>query len=149
MVRTTSYSLPENLHEHIDVVQPTTMFGRFKRDRSTIVWIDEKAEDTIEEAQSFVTSIVDSVSGSVVDASCNTTITIKCLKQLYNAVGFCAKPGRNNSIGITGYLEENANIQDLQSFYADQRPDALNSSFRFLSVAGVFQIFLFNGHCVE
>ncbi|KAG6899605.1 hypothetical protein C0993_008766 [Termitomyces sp. T159_Od127] len=136
MVRTTSYSLPENLHEHIDVVQPTTMFGRFRRDRSTISWPDEEVEGPAQIAQSLATSLVDAVSGSVVDASCNTTITIHCLKQLYNAVGFCPKPGRNNSIGITGYLEQFANLQDLQSFYTDQRPDALNSSFRFLSVNG-------------
>ncbi|KAG6861868.1 hypothetical protein C0995_011165 [Termitomyces sp. Mi166 len=136
IVRTTSYSLPENLHEHIDVVQPTTMFGRFKRDRSTIVWLDEEAEETVQKAQSFATSITDPVSGSVVDPSCNTTITVNCLKQLYNAVGFTPKPASNNSIGITGYLEEFANKQDLQSFFADQRPDALNSSFRFLSVKG-------------
>ncbi|KAG6891682.1 hypothetical protein C0992_010085 [Termitomyces sp. T32_za158] len=135
MVRTTGYSLPENLHEHIDVVQPTTMFGRFKRDRSTIVWPDEKEEEPVQKAQSFAPSIEDPVSGSVVDPSCNATITITCLKQLYNAVGFCAT-GSNNSIGVTGYLEEFANLQDLQSFYADQRPDALNSSFRFLSVKG-------------
>ncbi|KAG5340417.1 hypothetical protein C0989_001657 [Termitomyces sp. Mn162] len=132
MVRTTSYSLPENLHEHIDVVQPTTMFGRFKRDRSTIVWLDEEAEETVQKAQSLTTSVTDPSFGAV-DAGCNTTITIKCLKQLYNAVNFHPKSAKNNSIGITGYLEEFANIQDLQSFYADQRPDALNSSFRFLS----------------
>lgn len=149
MVRTTSYSLPENLHEHIDLVQPTTMFGRFRRDRSTIVWLNETVEETVQKAQSFATSIMDPVSGSVVDASCNATITIKCLKQLYNAVDFCPKPGRNNSIGITGYLEQFANLQDLQSFYTDQRPDALNSSFRFLSVNGWFQNFLFYGHYVE
>ncbi|KAG6910773.1 hypothetical protein DXG01_007660 [Tephrocybe rancida] len=131
MVRTTIYSLPENLHRHIDLVQPTTMFGRFKRDKSTIVWLDEAVEETVQKAATITTA-----SGVVVDASCNTTITIKCLQQLYNAVGFVPKPAKKNSIGITGYLEEFANIQDLQSFYADQRPDALNTSFKFLSVKG-------------
>ncbi|PFH51348.1 hypothetical protein AMATHDRAFT_142954, partial [Amanita thiersii Skay4041] len=27
LVRTTSYSLPKGLHEHVDVIQPTTMFA--------------------------------------------------------------------------------------------------------------------------
>ncbi|KAG6910783.1 hypothetical protein DXG01_007671 [Tephrocybe rancida] len=136
MVRTTRYSLPENLHRHIDLVQPTTMFGRFKRDKSTIVWLDDTVKETAPKAQSLAAATITTPSGAVVDASCNTTITIKCLQQLYNAVGFVPKQTKENSIGITGYLEEFANIQDLQSFYADQRPDALNTSFTFLSVNG-------------
>lgn len=73
---------------------------------------------------------------------------------MYNAVGFTPSAA-GNSIGITGYLvragipsfwiknanpripqEQFANNQDLQSFFADQRPDALNSTFKFISVAG-------------
>ncbi len=41
-------------------------------------------------------------SGVTVDASCNTTITVSCLKQLYNAVGVVGSGA--SSIGITGYL---------------------------------------------
>ncbi|GLB34136.1 putative tripeptidyl peptidase [Lyophyllum shimeji] len=133
IVRTTSYSLPENLHEHIDLVQPTTMFGQFKEMKSTIVWSD----DTEAPSQSKnVASIHNPATGVPVDASCNKTITIKCLQQLYNAVGFTPTQLSKNTIGITGYLEEFANLQDLQSFYAEQRPDALNSSFEFISVKG-------------
>ncbi|RDB20085.1 Tripeptidyl-peptidase sed3 [Hypsizygus marmoreus] len=132
IVRTTSYSLPENLHAHIDLVQPTTMFGRFKGLKSTIVWPDEA--EAPPQLKTLV-GTVNTASGAIVDASCNTTITIKCLQQLYNAVGFTPKILKN-SIGITGYLEQFANIQDLQSFYAEQRPDALNSSFKFISVKG-------------
>jgi len=70
----------------------------------------------------------------MVDPTCNTTITISCLKQLYNATSYQAQ-GRG-SVGITGYLEEFANIQDLQSFFAEQRPDAVGTNFTFFSVAG-------------
>ncbi|KAF8076736.1 subtilisin-like protein [Lyophyllum atratum] len=133
IVRTTSYSLPENLHQHIELVQPTTMFGQFKELKSTIVWADDDAAP----AQSKnVAPIHNPSTGVPVDASCNKTITIKCLQQLYNAVGFTPTQLGNNSIGITGYLEQFANIQDLQSFYAEQRPDALNSSFEFIPVKG-------------
>ncbi|KAF5388188.1 hypothetical protein D9615_000691 [Tricholomella constricta] len=132
LVRTTSYSLPEHLHEHVELVQPTTMFGRFRRDKSTIVWADDSE---IAPVQTFAAKILDSVSGVAVDPTCKSTITIKCLQQLYNTVGYIPKH-KNNSIGITGYLEQFANKQDLQSFYAEQRPDALNSSFKFISVNG-------------
>lgn len=117
LVRTTSYSLPKYLHEHVEVVQPTTSFGRFKKQVSTLSII----EDAPLEAES----------------SCNKTITITCLQQLYNAVGYKPLADGGNRIGITAYLEQYANIQDLQSFYREQRPDALNTTFDYFSINGM------------
>ncbi|PPQ92359.1 hypothetical protein CVT25_008709 [Psilocybe cyanescens] len=134
LVRTTSYRLPAHLHGHIEMIQPTTMFGRFKTQRSTIFNIEEVPTKLLKSASEVGTIVADKATNVVVDASCNTTITISCLQQLYNAVGYIPSNNKRNSIGITGYLEQFANIQDLQSFFADQRPDALNSSFTFLSV---------------
>ncbi|KAG6828489.1 hypothetical protein H0H92_007804 [Tricholoma furcatifolium] len=130
LVRTTSYSLPEDLHEHVDVIQPTTMFGRLHGMKSTIIW-SEKAE-----ASSIVQNlapIYNAATGVTVDASCNSTITVTCLQQLYNAVGL-TPTAHGNSIAVTGYLEQFANFQDLQSFYADQVPAAVNSSFQVISI---------------
>ncbi|KAF9021533.1 tripeptidyl peptidase A [Hymenopellis radicata] len=127
LVRTTSYSLPDYLHPHIDVVQPTTLFGRWKNQNSHVI---------IEEDQTFAkeTSLLNT-QNTIVDPACNTSITIDCLLQLYNATGFTPS-ARDNSIGITGYLEQYANEADLQSFYADQVPKAVNSSFELISVKG-------------
>ncbi|KDR84041.1 hypothetical protein GALMADRAFT_693836 [Galerina marginata CBS 339.88] len=135
LVRTTSYSLPSNLHSHVDVIQPTTMFGRFKGQKSTIFKIED-APSLLDKVAEAVPIALGDATGVTVDPSCNTTITISCLQQLYNAVGYVPSANSRNSIGITGYLEEFANIQDLQSFFAEQRPDALNSSFDFQSVKG-------------
>ncbi|KAJ6561571.1 subtilisin-like protein [Mycena vulgaris] len=85
IVRTTSYSLPKSLHEHIELVQPTTMFGTFKKLKSTIHSI---SEDASIQSESLSPPIVDSATGVTVDATCNTTITITCLKEIYNAVGY-------------------------------------------------------------
>ncbi|KAJ3516147.1 hypothetical protein NLJ89_g1307 [Agrocybe chaxingu] len=131
LVRATSYSLPTNLHDHIDVVQRTTMFGRFKQHKSMVSFPGPDIE--ILESTPDIKPVVAAVTGVPVDASCNHTVTITCLQQLYNAVGYTPLANDSNSIAIT---EQFANIQDLQSFYADQRPDALNSSFAFISVAG-------------
>ncbi|KAG7098096.1 hypothetical protein E1B28_000070 [Marasmius oreades] len=132
-VRTTSYSLPDHLHAHIDVIQPTTMFARFKGMKTTI----HSVEDAVKEFQPpKLDSSLNADAHVPVDPTCNTTITISCLQQLYNAVGYTPSANINNSIGITGYLEQFANIQDLQSFYTEQRPDALNTSFNFVSVKG-------------
>jgi tripeptidyl-peptidase I len=43
-----------------------------------------------------------------------------------------------NHVAITSYLGQYANIADLQAFYEDQRPDAVNSSFHFVSVDGTY-----------
>jgi tripeptidyl-peptidase-1 len=48
---------------------------------------------------------IDIGNGIMVDPSCNTTITVDCLKQLYNATNFEGQG--KGSIGITGYLEQN------------------------------------------
>lgn len=76
------------------------------------------------------------VSGVTVDLSCNETVTVKCLQQLYNAVGYVPKILEKNRIGVTGFLEQYANIEDLNTFYADQVPQAVGTSFKFISVNG-------------
>ncbi|TDL29664.1 tripeptidyl peptidase A [Rickenella mellea] len=130
-VRTLKYSLPVDVHGHVELVQPTTMFSRTTGQKTTFRWSNQQAHEDVDTESSQITL----PNGIMVDASCNQTVTINCLKQLYNAVGFAPK-SKQNKIGITGYLGQFANIADLQLFYADQRPDALNSSFQFISVNG-------------
>jgi len=80
------------------------------------------------------------VSGVTVDPSCNETVTIKCLQQLYNAVGYVPKSSeKENRVGVAGFLEQYANIEDLNTFYADQVPQAVGSSFEFISVNGEWE----------
>lgn len=81
---------------------------------------------------------VSSATGGQVDASCNQTITITCIQQLYNAVGFTPSATNGNKIGITGYLEQFANFADLQTFYAQERPDASGSNFSVVSINSSF-----------
>lgn len=106
------------------------MFARMKKQRTTFRWSSHQDIPPFNETKIALPN------GIFVDASCNATVTINCLLELYNAVGFNASGSNENQIGITGYLEQFANIADLQLFYADQRPDALNSSFKFFPVAG-------------
>ena len=101
LVRTTSYSLPSHLHDHVDVIQPTTMFGRFKQHRSTVV---PAGPDAIIANFDSNAVAIDSGSGVTVNPSCNKTITIQCLQELYNAVGVVPSATINNSIAVTAYL---------------------------------------------
>ena len=138
LVRTTSYSVPEHLLEHIELIQPTTLFSRF-RGMKTSFHFDQK--DASSAASSNAPAIsVPSASGGQVDASCTTTITVSCLLQLYNAVGYTAEANTGNQIATTGYLDQFANIEDLQLFFADQVPQAVNSTFTLISVNGRFGV---------
>lgn len=120
----------------MEFIQPTTMFMRTKQHKTTFRWAESHSEVQTTPTEQKITL----PSGIDVDASCNRTITITCLQQLYNAVGFAPSADSGNEIGITGYLNQFANIADLQLFYADQRPDALNTSFTVFSVNGRCQI---------
>jgi tripeptidyl-peptidase-1 len=74
--------------------------------------------------------------GVLVDATCNRTVTILCLQQLYGALGYVPSDNVNNSIAVTGYLNDYPSTEDLQLFYADQRRDAINSTFESIQIKG-------------
>ncbi|KAH7909406.1 peptidase S8/S53 domain-containing protein [Hygrophoropsis aurantiaca] len=133
IIRTTSYSLPEILHEHIELIQPTTMFARFKAMKSTLHWA---GSSSLASSPGASTGTITGPAGNQVDASCNTTITLSCLRQIYNAVGYNTSAANGNKIGLTGYLGQFANIADLEMFYQDQNPAAYGSNFTFVSVNG-------------
>lgn len=94
---------------------------------------------------------VPSASNGQVDASCNSTITVTCLLELYNAVGFNASKTNGNKIGITGYLGEVANFADLQNFFAIERPEAVGTSFKFITINGMASLalqFIIRSSCI-
>ncbi|KAG1776444.1 hypothetical protein EV702DRAFT_926505, partial [Suillus placidus] len=75
-----SYSLPEILHDHVNLIQPTTMFASFKAFKSTLHWTNHTRPTDSSPSGSTITG----PAGNQVDASCNSMITILCLRQLYN-----------------------------------------------------------------
>ncbi|KAF8592730.1 subtilisin-like protein [Ramaria rubella] len=130
LVRTTSWSLPDHLHQHIDLVHPTTMF-RSIQPHATTFRLSNKAP-----GKAAVISIP-SDSPTAVDPSCNTTITPTCLLQLYNATQYKVQSAKKgNKIAISSYLGQFANIADLQQFFKMLRPEAVGSSFNVVSING-------------
>ncbi|PAV23333.1 subtilisin [Pyrrhoderma noxium] len=138
ITRTLSYSLPQILHEHIDLIEPTTVFDNLHEMRATY-HLTDKTESDLEvpgkdkEEHSFVTG----PAGQNISASCNTTITPSCLMQLYRTEGYVPRAAhKGNSIGVTGYLEQFVNFADLQTFYSLFRPDAVGFNVSVVSVNG-------------
>lgn len=130
VVRTLAYSLPRELHSHIDVVAPTTYFGTMRSMRATSF------------LQPEIKAIDNSVDNSTLDvdatvpSSCATTITPACLRALYNTVNYVPSQTSRNGLGVAGYLDEFANRADLQTFFQRFRPDAAGSSFTTVRVNG-------------
>jgi tripeptidyl-peptidase-1 len=77
--------------------------------------------------------------GNQIDASCNHTVTISCLRQLYNAVDYNMSATNGNELAVTGYLGQYANNMDLQQFYQLENPSACDSNYTFISIHGTLQ----------
>jgi len=131
VVRTTSWSLPDHLHEHIDLVHPTTMFrGGLQAKAATFRKLDKAPGEA-------AVMPIPASSPSAVDPSCSTTITPTCLLQLYNATQYTVQSAKKgNQIAIASYLGQFANIKDLEKFYQLLRPEAVGTNFTVVSVNG-------------
>ncbi|TFK46376.1 subtilisin-like protein [Heliocybe sulcata] len=141
VVRTLSYSLPRELHAHIDLVHPTTMFDRMKAMRATYM-LDAAlpATGTIEG------STVKGPAGQDIPLSCNTTVTPACLQALYRTAGYTPQAAdKGNKIGVAGWSKYGrgllpcpyyVNFADLQSFFTQFRPDAVGTNVTVVSVDG-------------
>ena len=114
IIRTTSYSLPSILHDHVTLVTPSTYFGYPKPlDKTSFVQrIEETVPDPVDGATSFASGGVN-VTRPVVDPTCDHQVTLSCLNALYN-ISYTPVSTESNSLGVVGYLDEFANHADLQ-----------------------------------
>ena len=111
LIRTTSYSLPSILHDHVTVVTPSTYFGRPQPLYKTS-FVQNIGGIITEADDGSVTKTTNSIS-SAVNQSCNNQITPSCLNALYN-ISYTPVSTKNNTLGVVGYLDEFANHADLQ-----------------------------------
>ena len=129
-VRTLSYSLPHELQSHIDLVQPTTSFARMQPNTLSL------------KSNTQAVNFTDLPDPSLNFAVCNEVITLKCLQILYGTNSYIPTAFDKNAIGITAYLGQFANQVDLTNFLTLERPEAVNTSFDFVSVNGIFLLLL-------
>lgn len=126
VLRTLAYKLPSSLHSHVDLVAPTIKFSTPSAHRSTLVdWPHE-------ESQSVGPKILE----NGISAACNTSITIDCLKDLYNLRNFTASSNPANQFALAGFLEEYAQHDDLQKFLSTYEPAAAKADFSTILING-------------
>ncbi|KAL8769239.1 MAG: hypothetical protein Q9209_004740 [Squamulea sp. 1 TL-2023] len=96
-LRTTQYSVPDSLVKHIDLISPTTFFGK------TTVQVPKTSPGS---------SLLES---RQVETGCATSITPGCLKQIYN-INYTPSGTTNSAIAFGSFLNQSARTQDLTLF---------------------------------
>jgi tripeptidyl-peptidase-1 len=119
--RTLQYSVPKELHDYIDMIQPTTRFGQIRPNRNQI--IDKE--------------YLGKAGTGLNVTSCNATITPTCLRQLYNFASYKVDAKAGSLFGINGFLEQYARFADLATFEAEYAPWAVGTNFTWTGVNGM------------
>ncbi|KAF5352136.1 hypothetical protein D9758_009234 [Tetrapyrgos nigripes] len=123
LVRTLQYSIPQDLLPHIDLVHPTTAFVRpLAKQPVMSVPIPGSA------------NLTERALGAPDD--CNGLVTPACLQSLY---GIPATPATqsSNMIGVSGFVNQFAQNEDLRNFLGSLRPDmSPDTTFTVQSIDG-------------
>lgn len=125
-LRTLSYSVPDEVAEHVDLVQPTTRFGQLGAKRSTIFDVE-----ILDDAAAVKVAAADATAAA---APCTSTVTPACLKAQYN-ISYTASPD-GNLVAFASYLEQYARYSDLQRFEEEQVPEAVGQNFSVTLING-------------
>lgn len=112
-LRTTQYSIPDNLAQHIDLITPTTYFDK------TVARALAKPSATRNHVL---------LTGRSVDPSCATTVAPSCIKDLYNIGNYTPNVSSGSSIGFSSFLGSSAHYAELAQFeaYFDIPPQNLS-----------------------
>lgn len=111
-LRTTQYSIPDHLVGDIDLISPTTYFGKSSAARTITSFRPSKRHATTT-ASKTTSKRASSVS---VDPSCQTLITPSCIKQLYSVGSYTADPKSGSRVGFGSFLNQSAIYLDLELF---------------------------------
>jgi tripeptidyl-peptidase-1 len=135
--RASEWSLPLHLHEHIDVVQPTTSFlslkaqfkswGAVGNDSGLASWWERTGK------QLYDSHTPDgSDHATQVAAVCNASfVTPKCLRTVYGTINYTVQAADKNSIAINNYLNETQRRDDAFEFLSRFRPEAKDAAQQF------------------
>ncbi|KAF9480336.1 subtilisin-like protein [Pholiota conissans] len=126
LTRTLSYSIPAVLKNYIQLIHPTTSFAIANR-LSAVVKTPTALKNSVE--------VIPRQSSS--DSICETSVTPQCLQELYGIPSNDNSSASGNTLGISGFLNQFANQEDLTVFLAAFRPDMNPSTnFSLLEVDG-------------
>lgn len=106
-LRTTAYSIPDDVAAHIDLISPTTYFGKTTTPPKMIGASRKR----------FVTNPrPTNTTNSKIDESCDFFVTPQCLKKTYNIGDYAADPKAGSKIGFGVFHNDSARVADLTLF---------------------------------
>lgn len=107
-IRTAAYSIPVDVAEHIQLIHPTTFFGKTQAFQPVHIGFSEEEESTedLERRQAPLP----------LDAGCRREITPNCLKQLYNVGDYKPLADSGSRIGFGSFLNQSSSASDLKLY---------------------------------
>ncbi|KAH0278244.1 tripeptidyl-peptidase 1 precursor, partial [Aureobasidium melanogenum] len=127
LIRAPEWSLPQALHNRIDLIQPTSSFFRTSKlasdampERGPIKWHKSWNQ------------------GTNLDGDIITATSLDCLRCLYGTLSYVPKVPDRNMIGVTNYLNETQARSDLRLYLEKFRPEAAGvaDTFQNVKIAG-------------
>ncbi|KAF3491078.1 tripeptidyl-peptidase 1 [Arthroderma uncinatum] len=122
-IRTLEYSVPASISAHVQMIQPTTLFGRQKPQNSLIIRPLTKDLESMS-VEEFAAS------------NCRSLVTTACLRELYGLGDRVTQARDDNILGVSGFLEEYAQYRDLELFLSRFEPSAKGFNFSEGLIAG-------------
>jgi tripeptidyl-peptidase-1 len=119
VLRTLEYSVPDDVAEHINLIQPTTRFAAIRENH--------------EVAHEIVGLQLASVANSTIN--CDATITPQCLKTIYK-IDYKPDAKSGSKVAFASYLEEYARYSDLALFEKNILPEAVGQNFSVVQFSG-------------
>ncbi|KAH7067243.1 peptidase S8/S53 domain-containing protein [Paraphoma chrysanthemicola] len=119
-LRTLEYSVPEDVAEHINLVQPTTRFAAIRANHDTV---------------SEVMAVQIASNAANVTVNCDLGITPACLKRLYQ-INYTPDANSGSKVAFASYLEEYARYNDLALFEKNILPEAVGQNFSVVQYNG-------------
>jgi tripeptidyl-peptidase-1 len=129
VVRTSEWSLPRHLHEHIITIQPTNSFFRPK----------PVSKQSMPFMNAGLKSLPPPPANATIAAACNVSlVTPFCLRTLYGTVNYTAKAPEKNLMALNDFLGELNNRSDASIYLEKFRPEAAAAAYQFeqISIAG-------------
>ncbi|UPX18779.1 Tripeptidyl-peptidase I [Ascochyta rabiei] len=138
VIRTLEWSLPQDIADVVDVIEPTTSFMRpqaqlFYRAPET-PWEDEDRmptyqelveEDILERGKMEIPAAADLPANPSVMQACNrVAIAPLCLRVLYGTNDYHVHNDKKAGVGIVNFIGESANRSDVRLFLEKYHPDA-------------------------
>lgn len=99
---------------------------------------DDDSDDDDEVCDDAPTGQPPAASNRTVPQACTNPreVTSACLRQLYNTIDYTPQATDKNKLGLTGYLAEYAQFDDLAMFLKSERPDQADYKFTVVGVNG-------------